>query len=105
MPTPEQTKELLPVIIAFAEGKQIQFRHKRGNGEWENHTFGERLGFHDDHDYRIKPEKKVFEQWINVYPNNVVNHKSKGDADGSACSTRLVCLHIKQEYYEEGEGL
>ena len=105
MPTPERIKELLPVITAFAEGKQIQFRHKHQEG-WEDNKFGEGLGFYDDYDYRIKPEKKVIELWVNVYDEcKVAVWFSKGEADFHAVPRgRNACLHIRQEY-EEGEGL
>lgn len=53
--TREQAKELLPVIQAFAEGKEIEFRNKSFK-EWsiiENPSFDPNIT-----NYRIKPEPK-----------------------------------------------
>ena len=50
--TPQQAKELLPIITAFAEGKEIQVQYP--NGTWYklvNPSFDEA-----SHLYRIKPE-------------------------------------------------
>ncbi len=47
----KQIKEMLPVLQAFADGKQIQFRHK--GKDWRD---GDSFGFYEDADYRIKPQ-------------------------------------------------
>ena len=52
--TREQAKELLPIIQAFAEGKQIEVKRKN---EWFG--IGDDIYFSESpSDYRIKPEPK-----------------------------------------------
>ena len=52
----------------------------------------------------FKPEKRVFEKWINVYPceKRYGCYNSREDADMSASFNRVTCLHIKQEYEVKG---
>lgn len=53
--TREEAKELLPIIQAYAEGKEIQYRHK-GRSTWYDLDSGQ---FNCDmYYYRIKPEPK-----------------------------------------------
>ena len=55
--TREEAKELLPVIKAFAEGKEIQYRNSFN--EWIDIKKNEGLSFiKTPLDYRIKPEPK-----------------------------------------------
>ena len=51
--TREQAKELLPIIQAFAEGKNIQFL---SDGEWHDINQADFTCYPDK--YRIKPEPK-----------------------------------------------
>ena len=51
--TREQAKELLPIIQAWAEGKNIQFI---SDGEWHDINQADFTCYHDK--YRIKPEPK-----------------------------------------------
>ena len=51
--TREQAKELLPIIQAFAEGKNIQFL---SDGEWHDINQADFTCYPDK--YRIKPESK-----------------------------------------------
>lgn len=57
----EQAKKLLPIIAAFAEGKEIQcFNNTYPSGGWfhvENPEWKENC------EYRIKPEPVVVEKW------------------------------------------
>ena len=54
MITRENAKKLLPIIKAFSEGKQIQFRNNMNEWkEYNNFSFTE-----DASRYRIKPESK-----------------------------------------------
>lgn len=57
--TPQRAKELLPVITAFANGEQVEYR--TSIGEWESPDAGSVL-FCDNLDYRIKP-KPVTRPW------------------------------------------
>ncbi len=50
--TPQQAKELLPVIQAFSEGKAVQVKY---NDEWRD---AKSPAFNTVGEYRIKPEKK-----------------------------------------------
>ena len=53
----EQAKELLPIIQAFAEGKEIQYRNSFN--EWIDIKKNEGLSFiKTPLDYRIKPESQ-----------------------------------------------
>lgn len=59
--TKEEVKQLLPILVAFAEGKAIECRTKPGTistsipNEW---TEMKEIGFWNDIEYRIKPEPK-----------------------------------------------
>lgn len=50
----ERAKELLPIIQAFAEGKEIEYRVK-GENVWSDIFYPTWI---DDRDYRIKQEPK-----------------------------------------------
>ena len=55
--TREEAKELLPIIKAFAEGKEIQYR--TCPDKWVDIEENERVNFTSPpSDYRIKPEPK-----------------------------------------------
>ena len=55
--TREEAKELLPIIQAWAKGKEIQF--KACSGKWTDVEENEGLSFvYSSSDYRIKPEPK-----------------------------------------------
>jgi len=106
--TPERAKELLPIIQAYAEGKQIQWKDTDDNVAFKD--VNEDVIWFDDYDYRVKPEKKVV--WMNVYrvPGDAdvfgAAHKTKEISDafagGNDLEFRIACLRIE---YEEGEGL
>ena len=55
--TREEAKELLPIIQAFAEGKEIEFRSKGFDEEWKKVNEIPGLSY-SSFDYRIKPEPK-----------------------------------------------
>ena len=55
--TREEAKTMLPIIQAFAEGKEIEFRSKGFDEEW--YKVNEIPGLsYSSFDYRIKPEPK-----------------------------------------------
>ena len=65
----ERVKELLPVLEAFANGEDIQFRlfewDLNFENEWSDLSVKEELIITfpaDDYDYRIKPKAREF--WI-----------------------------------------
>jgi hypothetical protein len=52
----KQVKEILPILVAFAEGKAIESRCIKGDKSlWYD---DEDLSFDNDFEYRIKPESK-----------------------------------------------
>lgn len=53
----KETAELLPIIKAFAEGKDIEYRTKGFNENWKKVTQIPALSF-KSFEYRIKPEPK-----------------------------------------------
>lgn len=55
--TKEEAKILLPIIQAFAEGKEIEFRSKGFNEEWRELKQIPGLSY-DSFEYRVKPESK-----------------------------------------------
>ena len=57
----ERAKELLPIIQAFAEGKEIEFRYVE-NSKWRR--AGDDVEWIFSNSYRIKPEP--FECWVSV---------------------------------------
>lgn len=55
--TREEAKVLLPIIQAFAEGKEIEFRSKGFDKEWKKVNEIPGLSY-SSFDYRVKPEPK-----------------------------------------------
>lgn len=55
--TPNRAKELLPIITAFSEGKQIEWKDGPGATHWKGPMVN--AIFYDHHEYRIKPELKL----------------------------------------------
>lgn len=53
--TREEAKEMLPIIQAFAEGKEIEFRSKGFDEEWKKVNEIPGLSY-SSFDYRVKPE-------------------------------------------------
>lgn len=51
----KEAAELLPIIQAYAEGKNIEYRSKRFNEDWKKVTQIPELSF-KSFEYRIKPE-------------------------------------------------
>ena len=66
-----RAKELLPIIQAFAEGKDIQYKTELSNG-WNKASYPI---FSDEKEYRIKPEPREFwlfasGEWQEAYSND-----------------------------------
>jgi hypothetical protein len=97
----EHAKDMLPIIKAFVDGKEIEF--KSDIAGWV--SLPSLQFIHAPDRYRIKPEKRKVDVWLNVYAKNPqCVHASRAEADASRGPGRIACLHIIQEY-EEGEGL
>ena len=54
----QQAKKLLPMIQAFIEGKEIEYRSKGDNEKWREMNDMPGLSYVDAYEYRIKPEPK-----------------------------------------------
>jgi hypothetical protein len=104
----ERAKELLPIIQAYAEGRDVQIREgcfpKR---DWVD-VLGEPDFSNPRIEYRIKPEPKT--GWINIYSAELDGgamdagyiFKTKWEADQYCARNRIACIQIT---YTEGEGL
>ncbi len=66
--TPEQAKELLPIITAFANSETVQCSQLT-TGWWTDHKLNESTPsfFSDRYEWRIKP-KEPREFWLVIYP-------------------------------------
>ena len=64
----ERAKELLPILQAFAEGKDIQCWQERKD-KWETIKDPDVFAWASSR-WRIKPEPREF--WVNSYPKNSV---------------------------------
>lgn len=82
--TREEIKEMLPILVAFSEGKTIQSRCFGDMSSWYD---DEDPSFDDDLEYRIKPEPKyrpfkdAEECWVEMckhHPFGWVKTKDKG---------------------------
>lgn len=90
--TRERAKELLPIIIAYAEGKVIQAKFNSIPDKWHDRSGG--MSFDDTKiDFRIKPELREF--WIHSYSDNTQYlHGSKKSAQDA-----------QRNYYRTGQVL
>ena len=89
--TREETKQLLPIIQAFAEGKAIESRCIKGDKSlWYD---DEDLSFDNDLEYRIKPEPKYYpfanaeECW-----NEMKKHQPFGWLKGDKCFYNIISV-------------
>lgn len=93
--TRERAKELLPVIQAWAEGKDVQCKRQHQlNGPWIDNGYP---AWDDNLDFRIKPEPR--EWWLNVYPDNDTcgPYKTKEEANMNAAqSRRIACIKVRE---------
>jgi len=95
----KEAKALLPVIQAFAEGKDIQYRSEDFEG-WRTFCI-DSAGFENEgFEWRVKPEKQ--ERWINIYDFGRFDPPYKTKKEADTRSDRIACIRIE---YEEGEGL
>jgi len=74
----QNAKDYLPLVQALAEGKTIQFFYEEDR--WSESTTG--IGWKDRADvdftysakyYRVKPEPRTFEMWLDPDTNNMTN--------------------------------
>ena len=110
----ERAKELLPIIQAFAEGKDIQFRDDissrkdlhRGSefSDWQTVPDEPDLKFRDSRQYRIKREPREF--WIhksiqNMYAHNSEIEARQGAFDGAGIATGSTIIHVREVLDDE----
>lgn len=101
--TPQEAKALAEVMLAYAEGRQIQIK-LNPESEWEDIN---NPSFRAFSEYRVKPETKT--GWINIYESGTgiktgCVHDTKEIAVGERNTTRecIACIEI---HYTPGEGL
>lgn len=88
-----RTKEMMKVIQAYLDGKQIQWKDRNFVDEWKN-CEGE-PSWHLNNDYRIKPEPKyrpLNDNEMRLLVGKVIVEKSSGNV--------LLVTCAKQEMYE-----
>jgi hypothetical protein len=81
----EQARHKASVMIAFAEGKEIEHRYKAPNSKEWNSIAQPTWRWHD-YDYRVKPEERKPREvkfWIsdrvdNVYPEHYIINDTVG---------------------------
>ena len=92
-----QRHEFADILIAIAEGKEVEFRATRAGGDW--YKFSDTIHCWPGHikniEWRVKPQIQKRKTWINIYPshygeNNYVAHASKTEADGNASPLRIA---------------
>lgn len=109
----ETRHKLAEVIIAWAEGKDIQFRYpddaQMKLREWTTfvHSISQANFNGDEIEWRIKPEKTV--GWVNVYADlpffgdlHTTEEAAKFIRLHGGRKDAIACIQIE---YEEGQGL
>jgi len=93
--TREQTKELMPIIQAFAEGKTIQIRDAGGTW-WDVMDSGASFSQPVDA-YRVKPEPR---EWIIFTDGETIYHKGQFDCDDPkvmyGANTALKAIRVRE---------
>ncbi len=89
----ERAAKLLPIIKAFAEGEDIQWRHKSHKDKWllvNNIPLSI-----EEYEYRVKP--KLLELWVNVYrrsPNEYFPYCDREKAENF--KDRFRTIHMRE---------
>ena len=86
----ERAKELLPIIQAFADGKEIEFCNN--NGPWELFEECDNFTGHLCNAWRIKPEPREF--WIADVQDEFRKVLMSGEKDLSAHHTYIKVREI-----------
>ena len=98
--TREEIKELLPIIQAFAEGKQIEVKRKN---EWFG--IGDDIYFSESpSDYRIKPDPKYrpFKSQEECW-NEMLKHQPFGWVKDEYKYVHIVCVHKNEIEFSPDE--
>ena len=107
----KKAKKYIGKVMEFADRHQIKHEEIWKRGKFDGLAMKSTLCPFRDHGGLIwqfmrtcpetfKPEKRVFEAWINIYQRNIAGcyHNSRKEADKEASERRVACLHIKEEY-------
>lgn len=88
----KEAAELLPIIQAFAKGKDIEYRTKGSNENWKKVTQIPELSF-KSFEYRIKPEPKYrpFKDAEECF-DEMLKHQPFGWLNGDKCFYNIVSV-------------
>jgi hypothetical protein len=91
--TREHAKAIAPIIAAFGDGENVQYRNN--SGEWDS-TDEYGLSFElSPESYRLAPKPRKV--WVNEYADEVFGntHQSQSDASSEQimCSRQLIACH------------
>ena len=97
--TREEAKELLPIIQAWAEGKNVQFL---SDGEWHDINQADFTCYPDK--YRIKPEPKYrpFKTQEECW-NEMLKHQPFGWVKDEYKYVHIVCVHKNEIEFSPDE--
>jgi hypothetical protein len=88
----ENAHLFLPLVQALIDGKTIQSKYY-GDGKaecWEDFEDDDQIQFCDDpEDYRIKPEPRTFEIYVNKHTNKIY-HQNWVDQDWELITVQEV---------------
>lgn len=105
----KEAAELLPIIQAFAEGKDMEYRSKGFNEDWKKVTQIPALSF-KSFEYRIKPEPKYYpfanaeECWQEMQKHQPIGWV-KDKKDGHYALITSVLTDEKEVYIDGISGL
>lgn len=100
--TREEAKEMLPIIQAFAEGKEIEFRSKGFDEEWKKVNEIPGLSY-SSFDYRVKSEPKYrpfkdadecWQEMLKHEPFGWVRNKF----NHNGVIATIICLDSRKEF-------
>ena len=84
----ENAHLFLPLIQALIDGKQLQYKYDRTG--WEDFEKDEEIGFNDNlENYRIKPEPRTWEIYINKYTHQI-SHNCYSDSNWERITVQEV---------------
>ena len=91
--TREQAKELLPVITAWADGKQIEWLNNE-TGKWMSFELEHWPFFEEPHKWRIEPEPRRWWIWFPANGSGIIAELDDGPPRVRAKGDILV--HVQE---------
>ncbi len=88
----ERAKELLPIIQAYAEGKEIEYKWISDDDGPDGAWITPDGTFESGGEYRIKPEP--FECWVNVYDTDGKSRYSYDSEEAAEKNISGTCRTI-----------